>query len=104
VWSVMRLLQNLNVEDIKIHDTRDADITFSFKGKNYAVEIETGNLLKKKKQMEEKIKYLNKHYPKRWFFVVSNRNFLPKYRKYANATERKGVAKFLEKMLENEHL
>ena len=42
VWSVKRLLENIfEVEDIVEHETRDADITFKYNNKTYALEIET---------------------------------------------------------------
>ncbi|MGV8168489.1 MAG: hypothetical protein ACP5N3_00365 [Candidatus Nanoarchaeia archaeon] len=99
VWSVMLLLGDFGVTNLRTHDTREADITFTYKHQCYAIEIETGSLLTQRKQLEEKVKYLNRRYPKRWFFVVSNKNLQPKYRKYGIATQRVGVEKFLKKML-----
>ncbi len=55
VWSVKRLLDNYaDIEDIQEHYTKDADITFKYKEKNYAIEVETGTLLGKAKQKEDK--------------------------------------------------
>ena len=51
----------------------------------------------------EKISYLNKKYPKRWFFIVSNRNLQAKYKKYGISTQRNRVSEILEKMLEKTH-
>jgi hypothetical protein len=99
VWSVTRLLKDFDVKNLKTHDTREADITFTYKHQCYAIEIETGNLLTQRKQLEEKVKYLNRRYPKKWFFAVSNKNLQPKYRKYGIATQRVRVEKFLKKML-----
>lgn len=49
VWSVIRLLNNIKeIINIKEHETRNADITFNYKGKKFALEIETGSLLRKK--------------------------------------------------------
>jgi hypothetical protein len=101
VWSVIRFLQD-NIEfaeDIEEHETRDADITFKYAGKVYALEIETGNLLKKQKQLREKVNYLNKKYKNKWMFVVSNKNLVSKYREFGLATQRKEVEKNLLKML-----
>jgi hypothetical protein len=99
VWSIVRLITDFEVKNLQTHDTREADITFKYKHQFYAIEIETGSLLTRKKQLEDKVKYLNRRYPKRWFFVVSNKNLQPKYRKYGVATQRVGVEKFLKKML-----
>ena len=102
VWSVMQLLDEMKeVDDVEEHETKDADITFKYKGKTYALEVETGTLLEKKKQTKAKISYLNYKYPERWMFIVSNKNLLPIYRTLGLATSRNGVAKKLEKMLKN---
>ncbi len=103
VWSVKKLLEDQNINSIITHDTRDADITFKYDNKLYAIEIETGNLLKKKKILEEKVAYNNRKYSHRWFFIVSNRNLQSKYNKYGLTTQRTRVYKILEKMLQNKH-
>ena len=84
-------------------EKEEADIIFNYSGKNFAIEIETGNLLGKKKQLQEKLNYLNKKYPLRWMFIVSNRNLLSEYNKFGIATQRKGVSEKIAKMLEITH-
>ena len=103
VWSIIQLLKSSfeNITNIQEHETRDADITFQYKRKTYAIEIETGTLLKQKKQLTEKVAYLNKKYSNRWFFAVTNKNTQHTYRKYGLATRRIQVAKTLQKMLKN---
>jgi len=103
VWSTTRLLEEFKIENIETHDTKDADITFTHNNKKYAIEIETGNLLKKMRRLEEKVAYLNRKYHHRWFFIVSNRNLQAKYKKYGISTQRIRVWQLLEKMLENTH-
>jgi len=59
VWSTMSLLDKIpGIEKLYNHDTKDADITFMYQDKKYAIEIETGNLLRKKIQKQNKIKEL----------------------------------------------
>ncbi|MBU1103466.1 MAG: hypothetical protein KJ600_02840 [Nanoarchaeota archaeon] len=100
VWSVRRLLEEYTmIEDILEHETRDADLTFEVNGKDFAIEIETGTLLRKKKQLEEKIKFLNERYEDRWMIVVSKRDLVKKYKKFGLCTQRKWVSENLEKML-----
>ena len=100
VWSTRKLLEKYEkIEDIFEHETRDADLTFVFEGKTFAIEIETGSLLRKKKQLEEKIKYLNRKYGKSWMIVVSKRDLVRKYSKFGICTQRKGVCEKFEKML-----
>jgi type II secretory pathway component PulJ len=100
VWSTRQLLEQYGViKNIKEHETRDADITFEVDEKVFAIEIETGSLLRKKKQLDEKIIYLNKKYGKRWIIIVSNRNLVKKYKRFGMCIQRKQVLKKLEKMI-----
>ena len=96
-------MEDFDVTRIGTHDTRDADITFIHYNKKYAIEIETGTLLKKIRQLKNKTHYLNNKYPHRWFFVVSNRNLQSQYKKYGITAQRSRVSETLTKMLENTH-
>lgn len=102
VWSVIRLLKTFKgIKDIKVHLTIDADITFKYNNKLFALEIETGTLLSKKKQTEEKVNYLNDKYPNRWLFIVSNKDLIWRYRKLGFSTQRNEVEKNLQILLRN---
>ena len=104
VWSVKRLIEETEgVEKIQEHLTRDADLTFEFKGKTFALEIEKGELLRKHKQLKEKIDYLNEKYSKRWMIIVSNRDFFTKYKKFGFTSTRKQFSENLTKLLRNAH-
>ena len=87
------------ITKIQEHETKDADITFKHNNKYYAIEIETGTLLKKPKQLAEKISYLNTKYKDRWMFIVTNKNNLSKYKKLGFATQRTSFEKDLKKWL-----
>lgn len=101
VWSLKKLVDDIKgVEKIEEHITRDADITFRYKKKYYALEIETGNLLSKKDQLKAKVLMLNRKYGNRWLFLVSNKELLPQYRKWGPSTQRTEVEKVLQKWLE----
>lgn len=102
VWSTKKFLET--IKEIRYIDenlTKDADLVFKYDGKEFALEIETGSLLGKRAQTEEKIKLLNRKYGKRWMFIVSNKNLLPKYRKLGFSTQRSDVDKSLKKLLKN---
>jgi len=100
VWDTLRLLKEFKeIKKIKEHLTVGADITFNFMGKIYALEIETGTLLGKKQQTEEKINYLNKKYAKRWLIIVSNKNILSKYQKLGFSTTRNMALENVKKLL-----
>ena len=99
VWSTRQLLESyLEIERIIEHETRDADLTFRVRGKFFAIEVETGTLLRKKKQLEEKMKYLNWKYKNRWLIVVSKRDLVKRYSPFGPCTQRKWVCEKLEKM------
>jgi len=100
VWDTIRLLKIIEgIKNIQEHETVDADITFNFNNKKYALEIERGTLLGKKKQAQEKVDWLNKKYRKRWMFIVSNKNNLFRYNELGFSTQRKQVLENLKKLL-----
>lgn len=102
VWSVKKLLESINgIYYIQEHLSKDADITFYYNKKRFGLEIETGTLLGKTAQTEEKLRYMNRKYENRWMFIVSNKNLLPKYKKIGFATQRIEVAENLKKLLDS---
>jgi cell division protein FtsB len=101
VWSAKRLLKKFNgVTNIQDHETKFADITFKLNNKYYALEIETGSLIFHKKRLLEKANFLNSKFNGKWFFIVSNKTLVSKYRNFGPATQRSEVEKKLLKMLE----
>jgi len=84
--------------DVQMYETKMPDIVFSYGGFKWAIEVETGKVhAKSKKQLMEKVKMLNKNYPQKgWFFVVTNKNLLAKYRKFGDAIDRSNVIDKLE--------
>lgn len=96
------IAEHLENEDVgvELFETRLPDIVFNIEGKKWAIEVETGTVIQKsKKQLMEKVKLLQERYGDNWFFVVTNKNLLPKYRKYGVATDRAGVLKKLQKLI-----
>mgnify|MGYP001615951109 CR=1 FL=1 len=98
VWSVKRLLESLGIKAEK-HDTKYPDITFFHDDEWWAIEIEKGSLLRKRNQMRKKVDFLNRIFPNRWMFVVTNKNYLPQYREWGPATPRSGVEKTIKNWL-----
>ncbi len=101
VWSVKRLLESLGIKADK-HDTRYPDITFDYKDEWWAIEIEAGSLLRKRNQMRKKVDFLNRKFPNRWMFVVSNKNLLSEYREWGPTTPRSRVEKTIKKWLNSD--
>jgi hypothetical protein len=103
VWSAKKLLKKYGIRTINSFKTRSADIKFKYKNRYYAIEIETGKSIRHKKRMIEKVNFLNSEFENRWFFIVSNKNLLLKYKKFGIATQRSEVTKTLEKVLQINH-
>jgi len=83
------------------YTTRMPDVVFILKGKSYAVEVETGTVMTNPKKFREKIEGLNENYKDRWFFVPTNKNLVPKYRKYGNTVDPRCLPGFFKKLLKN---
>jgi F0F1-type ATP synthase membrane subunit b/b' len=103
VWSARRLIESFGIEDVREYFTVDADLVFSWKGEEYAIEVECGSLIGKKNQLKEKVGNLNKKYPGRWMFIVSHRDLLKKYKKFGKTVTRSKVREKLKKMLKSAH-
>jgi sRNA-binding protein len=67
---------------VETFNTAKPDIVFEINKKKYAIEIETGKVIKDKKKFGEKVKSLKKNYGKKWFFVVTDWNLQKKYSKF----------------------
>ncbi|MBT6820107.1 DUF87 domain-containing protein [archaeon] len=93
--SLMHLFMTHNISEFlekngietQLYTTKKPDVVFKIAGKEYAIEIETGTVLEKSpNQLREKVGSLNKNYEK-WFFVVTNRNKIKKYKNFGVAID-----------------
>jgi len=83
--------------DVEIFETKMPDIVFNSSGYKWAVEIETGSQLRKNgKEFQEKVKMLNEKFKDAWFFVVTNKNLVQKYKKYGPTFDRSKVLDHIE--------
>jgi len=87
---------------VETFNTAKPDIVFEVNKKKYAIEIETGKVIKDKKKFGEKVKSLKQNYGKNWFFVVTNRNLFRKYRKFGESYTKLSIARKLLQLLKNE--
>ncbi len=93
VQIIKKVLKN-NFEDVKEYRTRGPDIVFRIRNKFVALEIETGKVLSKnKKRFLEKVKSLKRDYGEDWFIIVTNRNFIGKYKPFGKTVTRKNFLK-----------
>ncbi len=79
-------------DKIWLYETTKPDIVFEINGKKYAVEVETGKVYKDKKKLANKVANLKKEYGNNWFFVVTDRNFYPFYKKFGETYTKLSLA------------
>ena len=84
-----------------LYQTTLPDIIFEFQNKLIAIEVETGKVLRDKQKLLNKVALCNENYGEDWFFVVTNRNLLGKYRKFGKTCTRKSVLKKLRWYVRN---
>ena len=81
--------------------TRKPDLVFEINNKKFAIEVETGTTYdKSRKQLFEKVKSLNNDYDD-WFFVVSDNNYLKKYRKLGKTIDKRYISNQLTRLIKN---
>ena len=81
---------------VELFETKKPDIIFKARGKEIALEIETGtNFKKHKKRLAKKVEALNKEYKKRWFFVLTSTDYKKQYSKFGKVLLRKDINRFV---------
>jgi type IV secretory pathway VirB4 component len=76
------------------------DIIFEINGARYAIEVETGKILtSNKKAIVKKVRTLNETYPKRWFFIVTNRNTAAHYAEYGKTHDKRYVIHLIKSLV-----
>jgi hypothetical protein len=75
-------------QDIKTYRTTKPDIVFNSKGKDYAIEVETGKI-NNSKQLKSKVINLNRRYRDNWFFFLTNRDLLNHYSKFGKVMNKR---------------
>jgi hypothetical protein len=85
---------------VEMFETVKPDIIFNIENKKYAVEVETGKILRKnRKRIHEKVKLLKDNYDD-WFFVVTDKNFATQYRAFGKTFEKRYLKSQIEKFIE----
>jgi len=77
--------------------TKKPDIVFEIRGKRFAIEIETGSIFSKISRMKEKLKVLENY--DKWFFVITDRNKVRKYKKYGDSVDKRYIKPRLDKLV-----
>jgi len=79
-------------EKVNLYESVRPDIIFEADNKKYAIEVETGKVLKKdKKKFLNKVKNLKKEFGNNWFFVLTNRNFYDDYKKFGETYHKRNI-------------
>lgn len=87
---------------INLYESVRPDIIFELDNKKYAVEIETGKVLKKDKQkFLNKVKTLKKEFGNNWFFVLTNRNLYDNYKIFGETYHKRNILKKLNEFLKS---
>ncbi|MBU0460893.1 MAG: hypothetical protein KJ771_08880, partial [Nanoarchaeota archaeon] len=91
-------------EKIELLVSSNADIVFEHDGKKVGIEVETGKKYDNdRKQLDIKLKILNKNFADNWFFVVTNsRDYKRKYSKLGKTYSRKEVPAIIKKHFKKE--
>src|SRR3989344_1511742 len=97
VYNISEYLNNNGI-NAELYTTKKPDIVFEIKGKKYALEVETGSMLSRKKALKERVQMLNQEYDS-WFFVVTNPNKVKEYLKIANTVSSRYVKSRLDKII-----
>ncbi len=96
-YDIAEYLEKKGIE-VKKYVTKKPDLVFNIRNKKYAIEIETGSMLTRRKALDERKIYLNKNYDK-WFFVVTNKNKVSDYRKYGKSIDIRFIRGQINKIL-----
>jgi len=94
--NISEFLEKKKIETV-LFVTKKPDIVFEINGKMFAIEIETGSIFSKISRMKEKLKVLENY--DKWFFVVTDRNKVKKYKKYGDAVDKRYVKSKLDKLV-----
>ena len=83
------------------YTTRMPDIVLYFGKKKIAIEVETGTVIKNMKKFNEKLRLLKENYGCDFYFIVTNRNLIKKYRKYGKVIDPRYIKGQIDKIIKN---
>ncbi len=98
VFDIANFLESKGVQ-VSLFVTKKPDLVFELNSRKFAVEVETGKVIKKKRpELIKKVNLLKKEYDE-WFFVVSDKKLVQKYRSLGKTIEKRYLLNYLEKIL-----
>ena len=100
VFEIAEYIKQYPNVKVKQYLSRSPDIVFEVNKKKYAIEVETGTILKRNKdQIYGKIANLKYYYNRKWFFVVTDRNLVKTYRRFGKTYTKRNVLKKIMKIM-----
>jgi len=88
-------------QEIRTYRTVKPDIVFDVNGKEFAIEVETGSVIKDKKKFQNKLNLLNKKFGDNWYFFVTNRDISKYYSKYGKLMDKRTIKTKIDKIIKN---
>jgi hypothetical protein len=100
VFEIVEDIKGYPKVKVKQYLSRSPDIVFEVNKHKWAIEVETGIILKKNiKQLLGKIANLNFYYKRNWFFVVTDRNLVKSYKRYGKTYTKRNVLQKIMKIM-----
>jgi len=86
--------------EVQLFVTKKPGLVFQIKNKKYAIEVETGSVLRVKSRMGEKLKVLKGY--DNWFFIVTDRNKVKSYKEFGKTFDLRVCRKEVDKILNSQ--
>jgi hypothetical protein len=99
VYDIKHFLEKNKIK-AEIFATRKPDVIFDINGIKYAIEVETGTVARDPTHLQNKIKLLDE-ISDEWFFVVTDKHIVKKYRKFGKTIDPRYLKNQLKKILKN---
>ena len=87
--------------DVEKYTTKMPDLVLYLDKEDIAIEVETGTVIRNMKKFNEKLRLLKENYGENFYFIVTNRNLIKKYRAYGKVIDPRYIKGQIDKILKN---
>ena len=87
--------------NVELFETKMPDIICETNGKRFAFEIETGTVPTNPGRFKEKLALLKEQRYNKWFFIVTTKHLVGKYKKFGNTIDPRSLKGTLDKIVKN---
>lgn len=98
VYDIFQFLEKKKVK-CELYETKMPDIVFEINGKKCAIEVETGTVAKHIDRLKKKVKLVESQKYHSWFFIVTDRNLVKKYREFGETVDPRFIKTYLSKLI-----